>query len=466
MNYGNYFISDTPQQLATYFKDYFMIDSQQVQLLFSVYSLPAAAMAFLGGFIVNWMTPFAAAMATTYIIFLAAAIISLGVYLEKYWVLVAGRFLYGVAGEPCMIAQHTLAAYWFNGKFLSFSTGLIQTINNLGFMSSNITIPISYSVTRSMMVPFFLAACSCLISVAASIGYSLTEIFFKEKEKDPAEELASGHAGELHIAYAKDMLNWRTILGIFNVALGCQLYFRFDSMSQELIMNTFDYTLLEAKNFTIIPPMTAIIFTQVYSIVAVRLGKKSILICSSYIIAIFAYAMLYLMPQRSSRLLILAMFLMGQFWSIYAATAFSSMALITPTRSVALAFGFSLFMNNVLGFFFPLYFGKLINSGTRDSYKLAILSLMLIGTLCLLNSLAFGFIDLRQGGMLHYRENGIEVYKLRSIIQDKIRSQEKGKGYVRKTDDDLFLSGKVKIGQESISRESSFDSNMIVDKIK
>lgn len=53
MNYGNYYINDIPQALGDYFTDYFDKTPEDVEFLYSLYSMFALPMTLLGGLIVT-----------------------------------------------------------------------------------------------------------------------------------------------------------------------------------------------------------------------------------------------------------------------------------------------------------------------------------------------------------------------------------------------------------------------------
>jgi hypothetical protein len=53
MNYGNYYINDIPQELGDYFTDYFDKTPEDVEFLYSLYSIVALPMTLLGGLIVT-----------------------------------------------------------------------------------------------------------------------------------------------------------------------------------------------------------------------------------------------------------------------------------------------------------------------------------------------------------------------------------------------------------------------------
>jgi len=47
-----------------------------------------------------------------------------GATVEKVWLMIVGRFLFGIGGASLAVAQNTFAVLWFKGKELNFVFGL------------------------------------------------------------------------------------------------------------------------------------------------------------------------------------------------------------------------------------------------------------------------------------------------------------------------------------------------------
>ena len=125
INFGSRYIYDVPQALAGEFMSRFTVKQDDIELLYALDSIPGIFMAFLAGFIVSIISPLNTSLICTYLIFISAILTAWGVHSEKYGMIVAGRLVYGIFGEPLNVAQSTLLSIWFTGNSLSFASGLI-----------------------------------------------------------------------------------------------------------------------------------------------------------------------------------------------------------------------------------------------------------------------------------------------------------------------------------------------------
>jgi MFS family permease len=135
-NYGNYYLTDIPQELGNSFTTYFNKTPQDVEFLYSIYALFALPMTLLGGVVINAWSPRTSGLILTAMIFFSSIISWLGCIAGgetkpqkgklqgQYWLIMFGRMVYGFAAEVNEVAQNTLINKWFDGKILSIASGL------------------------------------------------------------------------------------------------------------------------------------------------------------------------------------------------------------------------------------------------------------------------------------------------------------------------------------------------------
>lgn len=149
-NYGNYYLTDIPQELGDSFTDYFNKTPQDVEFLYSIYALFAMPMTLLGGIVITAWNPRGAGVLLTLLIFISGIISWQGCIIGgesqpdktkaqgKYWLILLGRMVYGFSAEVNEVTQNALIHNWFDGKILSIASGLAQVFNNLGEASSQL----------------------------------------------------------------------------------------------------------------------------------------------------------------------------------------------------------------------------------------------------------------------------------------------------------------------------------------
>ena len=166
-NYGNYYLTDIPQELGDSFTDYFNKTPQDVEFLYSIYALFAMPMTLLGGIIVTAWNPRGAGILLTFLIFLSALISWQGCFDDgvsppdknkkqgRYWMILFGRMVYGFSAEVNEVTQNALINNWFDGKILSLASGLAQVFNNLGEASSQFMTGELFSIRKYVSDPYF-----------------------------------------------------------------------------------------------------------------------------------------------------------------------------------------------------------------------------------------------------------------------------------------------------------------------
>ncbi len=58
-----------------------------------------------------------------------------GAFLNKFWLMDAGRFIFGMGGENLQVAQNAYAVGWFKGKELNMVFGLQLSMARIGRLS-------------------------------------------------------------------------------------------------------------------------------------------------------------------------------------------------------------------------------------------------------------------------------------------------------------------------------------------
>lgn len=101
----------------------------------------------------------------------------------------------------------------------------------------------------------------------------------------------------------------------------------------------------------------------------------------------------------------------------------------TPTASVALAFGFAFFLNNVTGASAPHLLGYLIKADTKKAYHHGIICVLCLATLGAVLSFVLMILDRKKGGLLWYPENEEKVRKLKEEIDQRTENRLKEEQY-------------------------------------
>uniref|UniRef100_UPI00358F3B5D lysosomal dipeptide transporter MFSD1 isoform X1 n=2 Tax=Myxine glutinosa TaxID=7769 RepID=UPI00358F3B5D len=183
LSFGSYFCYDIPAALQTQIKQDMKVNSAQFMQLYAWYSWPNVILCFIGGFLIDRI--FGIRLGTiifSCFVVVGQVLFSFGALLNKYWLMEAARFVFGIGGESLAVAQNTYAVLWFKGRELNLVFGLQLSMARLGStVNMNIMGPVYDAVERyigvesyyCLGITFFIGGVTCLFSLACGLilGY-------------------------------------------------------------------------------------------------------------------------------------------------------------------------------------------------------------------------------------------------------------------------------------------------------
>eukprot|EP00753_Platysulcus_tardus_P008382 PLAT15939.1.p1 GENE.PLAT15939.1~~PLAT15939.1.p1 ORF type:complete len:489 (+),score=248.38 PLAT15939.1:562-2028(+) len=146
---GSYYSYDNPAATVDLMKQYFNVSLNTVSpteaqkhkqdlfdlnfnLLYSLYSIPNVVLPFFGGYFVDKLGVRMMLIVFTTPVTLGQAVVALGLQMKSWYVMWAGRTLFGLGAESLSVGISTLTAQWFIGKELAMAMGLTLALARLG----------------------------------------------------------------------------------------------------------------------------------------------------------------------------------------------------------------------------------------------------------------------------------------------------------------------------------------------
>ena len=102
-------------------------------MLYSIYSWPNVILCFIGGFLIDRV--FGIRLGTIiymFILLIGQLIFAAGGLIDAYWLMIVGRFVFGIGAESLAVAQNNYAVLWFKGKELNMVFGLQLSFARIG----------------------------------------------------------------------------------------------------------------------------------------------------------------------------------------------------------------------------------------------------------------------------------------------------------------------------------------------
>jgi MFS family permease len=172
--FGQFYAFDNPSALNEQLKQH-MSSTQPVaqydyyfNMLYSVYSLPNMVLPLLMGVAVDRCGTRLMICVLGALVVLGHALFSIGVGLESWSVMIAGRVLFGFGGESVQVAQNCLLFRWFKGNEVALALGLNLSVARAGSVLNDVLSPWAsthWGVVGAMWLGTFL----CLGSFAANV---------------------------------------------------------------------------------------------------------------------------------------------------------------------------------------------------------------------------------------------------------------------------------------------------------
>ncbi|KAI8801185.1 major facilitator superfamily domain-containing protein, partial [Cladochytrium replicatum] len=189
--YGNYYAYDLPAALNIPLQEYLQHDYDQYQfelnLLYTVYSVPNIVLPFVGGHLVDTLDPRLVLLGFSAFVCLGQTIFAIGVVTKNFGVMLVGRGVFGIGGECISVVQAAITTQWFRGKEVAFALGLNLCIARLGSVSNTILSP---RIASRFSVPaaIWAGSLTCYLSLCASLTLAsvMTMYTYNMRGKAPA----------------------------------------------------------------------------------------------------------------------------------------------------------------------------------------------------------------------------------------------------------------------------------------
>ncbi|KOB77441.1 Major facilitator superfamily domain-containing protein 1 [Operophtera brumata] len=234
--FGSYFCYDTPGALADNFKDDSHLNTSQFALLYSIYSWPNVILCFIGGYLVDRY--FGVRLGTVIymtIVLIGAVVFAMGVYVNAFWLMILGRFIFGIGGESLQVAVNNYVVLWFKGKELNMVFGLQLSFSRFGStVNFWVMEPIYkyaahyYHGYEQLGVCLFVASLTCLGSLICGLllgwmDYRAEKILCRQEERANEEPF-----------HLSDIRHFKSVFWLVSVICVALFYERkFDFSPQE-----------------------------------------------------------------------------------------------------------------------------------------------------------------------------------------------------------------------------------------
>ncbi|KAF5300298.1 hypothetical protein FQA39_LY11155 [Lamprigera yunnana] len=397
LGFGSYFCFDTPSALLNIFKEDLNITSTEFSLFYSFYSWPTVVLCVIGGILID--SVFGIRLGAN--IYMCITLIgqlcfASGALFNMFWLMVLGRFIFGIGGEPLAVAQNNYAVLWFKGKELNMVFGIQLSFARLG-SAANFWVMESvynwvgqwYSGHECLGIVLFIATTSCLLSMFCALILG-----FIDKR---AEQLIRRNESTL-----KEVIQFKDIKGFHSnfwlITIICVTYyiaiFVFISLAKEFFMLKFDLSPPSANKVNSMVYLISSAGSPVLGLMVDKMGRNlfwmllaiTSTLCAHYILAFTSWN-----PY-------IGMICMGLAYSLLASSLWPIVSLIIPEHQLGTAYGICQSIQNL-----GLAIGTILAGIIVDNYSYLWLEVFFIVNLfvALIAAAVILFIDTAGNGQLN-----------------------------------------------------------------
>jgi MFS family permease len=371
--FGNYYIYDSINPLETIFREQLKFSASMFGQLNSSYSIAAIVTLLFGGYLVD-------KLGIRKSLFLFSALCLIGAILTSlrgdFYTMLAGRALLGFGAESQIVAVTTSLARWFKGKELSFAFGINLTIARLASIAADNSptwakwafFPDGVNAQPSWRLPLLLAVVVGSTTVIGAAVYWGLESYAEGR-------YSLGKSGEPDkLSFAEGL---RFNRSYWYVVLLCVTFysgiFPFRTFAIDLFISKIMSQMHEVANSTAafaaaqsragflnsILPLSAMIATPLFGLVADKIGKRA----SFMVLGSFLMMPVYLMIVYTNIPLIVPVAMLGIAFSLVPAMMWPSVAYIVNEHRLGTAYALMGLIQQVGFAFFNYAVGRANDMG-------------------------------------------------------------------------------------------------------
>ncbi|XP_075717667.1 lysosomal dipeptide transporter MFSD1 isoform X1 [Rhinoderma darwinii] len=348
LGFGSYFCYDNPAALQTQVQLDMKVNTADFMQLYAFYSWPNVVLCFFGGFLIDRV--FGIRLGTiifSLFVCVGQVIFAAGALFNAFWLMEAGRLVFGIGGESLAVAQNTYAVSWFKGKELNLVFGLQLSMARVGSTVNMNVMGLVYEQIKDAMgsaghttlgITLMIGAVTCLFSLTCALVLGYLD---KRAEKILNKE--QGKTGEvIKLTDVKDFS-----LSLWLIFLICVCYyvavFPFIGLGKVFFIEKFKFSPLQAGAINSVVYIISAPLSPIFGFMVDRVGKNIIWVMCAVVTTLAAHLMLAFTLWNPW----IAMSFLGVSYSLLACALWPMVAFVVPEHQLGTAYGFMQSIQNL-----------------------------------------------------------------------------------------------------------------------
>lgn len=397
LSYGSYFAYDSVGALTPLIIDSLGIGREQIGMLYSFYSWPNVIMVFIGGLLIDRFGTRPMSVIFSVLIVLGAALVAAAPMLlagqQAFWLMLAGRTVFGIGSESLIICQNAIVAKWFKGKELAMAFGLTLTFSRLGTLFSFNTEAAIAGYFGDWILALWAAAMFCGLSLVCNFVY-----VWMERRALGRVGLSEAPAGDKVVLADIKLFGpsyW------FITALCITFYsaiFPFTAFSTDFFHEKWGYSVEGAGRISSIIIFASMVLSPFLGAAVDRFGRRGTMMMIGSIMLVPCYLTLGFSTLNP----IAPMAVLGFAFSLVPAALWPAIPLIVPAKGVGTAYGLTTMIQNFGLAAFPWLIGSLRDATQTYTSGMAVFATL--GLVGFVFAVMLKRADVRAGNVLERPE--------------------------------------------------------------
>ena len=382
---ASYFAYDCIGPLTPLLKDKLGFSATQVYWLYSIYSIPVIIFVVLGGVLADKLGVKKASILFT-------AVFTLGVILtatQNFWIMLVGRFLFGIGAECYYVVMNKVLAKWFKDKGLALAFGINLFLCRAGTYVAFFGLPWlaeNFSLTDALWI----VAAINVVGLVATVIYAFVDRYGEQKKYVSFVE-ESDETFSLRQAIRLPSAFW--VISFLCVTFYSAI-FPFQAAATDFFTERYGLSNVAAARLggTII--LIAMFSTWIFGAIIDRMGKRATLM----IIGSLAMIPCHVSMAYTNITPWIPMVILGLSFSLVPAALWPALPIIVKEKQLGVAYGVIAMVQNVGLFGVPLLVGLIRDS--MGTYNPAMIMFAGLGFLGFIFAIWLKIIEAKGGGYL------------------------------------------------------------------
>ncbi|KJE89648.1 hypothetical protein CAOG_01085 [Capsaspora owczarzaki ATCC 30864] len=397
LGFGSYFVYDIPAALESDIEHAMNVNVAQYSLLYALYSWPNVILCFFGGFLIDRVLGVAwGSILFAGFVLLGQAVVAIGAQSNLFWLMLAGRFIFGIGGESLAVAQNNYVVRWFKGKELNMVFGIQLSFSRVGStVNLNIMKPVFDSFSNitpaysQLGAAMWFAALFCGLSLSCAVI-----LLFLERRTDRVIKRDVGGSDEK--VNLKDVKDFPLSLWLlFIICVGYYVgVFPFIGLALVFFESKYSVDSATSHALTSIVYIISAAASPVFGLLVDRTGRNLTWVIAATAVTVGCHVMMaftFINPY-------VPIIIMGFAYSVLACALWPIVSLVVPEHQLGTAYGFMQSVQNLGLAVVAQGAGILVNS---NGYLWLEIFFSICVALSVLASILLWLVDDASGGKLN-----------------------------------------------------------------